>query len=299
MNFLTLNRKNMKTNISYAILAATAILTLGSCSEGQYWTEPADKGAVVAFAKPALSMSVPAKETAPDSYEVTLYRSQTNGDATVNVTFTTATPDVLKGNGTSVTFANGENTAKYIISIGDLMPGVNYSASLAVEQPKDILTQVDPSNLKFSFQISQQQSWTPAGKAGVLESTIIGNESPVEMQVEEGNWPIAGQRLFRITNLYYNLYPNPDVFEEGTEIRFFTDDQGKALNLFSAWSYTGYIEDGEYFYFGCPAAYGSTFTNEGNVYVMNGILGTAASKGGEVSAAYYETITFEWACPAK
>lgn len=64
MNFLTLNRKNMKTNISYAILAATAILTLGSCSEGQYWTEPADKGAVVAFAKPALSMSVPAKETA-------------------------------------------------------------------------------------------------------------------------------------------------------------------------------------------------------------------------------------------
>ena len=282
--------------ISYAIMASVAILTLGSCSEGQYWNEPADKGNVVAFTKPAVNLSIAADATAPSSYEVTINRSQSQSEQTVDVTFETKDTKVLSGP-SSVTFKAGENTATYVITIGEIIPGVNYAATLSVKNPEDALTHVAADNLKFNFNLTQQLTWTAAGTASVTETLFSQGAFSVDMQVEEGNWPVAGQRLFRISNLYHNFFP--EDMESGTELRFYTDDEGNALSMYQPWSYIGYVEDGEYFFFGCPAAYGGSFTNEGNVYIMNGVAGTAGTLTGEVSPAYYDTIAFQWDCPAK
>lgn len=279
-------------------MAAAAVLVLGSCSEGQYWTEPADKGDVVAFAKPAATVAVSPTGQAPASYTVTLYRSQAAGEQTVNVDFTPSksAEGVLSG-ASSVTFKAGENTADYVISIGSLIPGMNYSAKLSVTIPESALTHVNTQNLSFTFSISQALSWTPAGEAAVQSTNWVGNADPMNVKIEEGNWPIAGQRLFRMIDVYYTL--EPQYAEKGTELRFFTDDAGNALELFQNWSYIGEQGDGEYYFFGCPAQYGGQFISQGNEYLMQGVIGTAASLTGAVTPGWYENIYFVWDCPAK
>lgn len=288
----------MKINIKNFLMAAAAVLVLCSCSEGKYWTEPADKGDVVAFAKPAATVSVSPTGQAPSSYTVTLYRSQTASEQTVNVEFTPSesAADVLSG-ASSVTFKAGENTADYVISIGSLIPGMNYSAKLSVTNPENALTHVNSQNLSFTFSISQALSWTAAGEAAVQSSNWVGNETPMNVKVEEGNWPIAGQRLFRLIDVYYVL--EPEYAEQGTELRFFTDDDGNALELFQAWTYMGEMYDDEYCFFGCPAQYGGQFISEGNEYLMQGVIGTAASLTGDVAPGWYENLYFVWDCPAK
>lgn len=286
----------MKLNIKSAFVAAAALFSLASCSEGQYWTEPADKGQVIAFAKPAATVSVGASGTAPESYTVTVYRSQTAGDLEVPVTFTSNNTEVLNGPA-SVSFKNGENTADYTISIGSLIPGMSYTAKLGVNIPDGTITHPATTNLSFTFSISQALSWTEAGEASLQSTNWVGNEEPVTVKVEEGNWPVAGERLFRLIDVYYVL--EPEYAESGTEIRFYTDDAGNALRMANEWSYMGEVNDGEYCFFGCPAAYGGQFISEGNEYLMQGVVGTAASLTGEVSPGWYENLYFTWNCPAK
>lgn len=279
-------------------MAAAAVLILGSCSEGQYWNEPADKGQVVAFAKPAATVTVPATGTAPSSYTVTVYRSQTNGELTVPVELIVSdTTGVLSGPA-NVTFENGKNTADYTLSIGDLMPGVTYSASLGVEAPDStVLTHPDAQNLKFTFNISQALSWTPAGTAALQSSWWVGNEVPAEVQIEEGNWPVAGERLFRLVQPYYVL--DPDYTKKGYEIRFYTDEAGNALKMANDWTYIGVIDDGDYLFFGCPAEYGCQFISQGNEYLMHGVIGYAGTLTGKVTPWNYEQLYFVWDCPKK
>ncbi|MDE5872119.1 MAG: hypothetical protein K2H22_09280, partial [Muribaculaceae bacterium] len=263
----------MKINIKSTFAAAVAVLSLASCSEGQYWTEPADKGQVIAFVKPAATISVGATATAPESYTVTLYRSQTAGDLEVPVTFSNDTTIFTAPS--SVTFKNGENSAEYTFSIGSLIPGMTYTTKLGVKVPEGTITHPDSRNLSFTFTISQALTWTAAGEAGVISTGWVGNEEPVNVKVEEGNWPVAGERLFRLVDVYYTL--EPEYAEPGTELRFYTDDAGNALRMASAWSYMGEMNDGEYCFFGCPAQYGCQFISDGNEYLMQGVVGTSAS----------------------
>lgn len=281
---------------AYAILATIAALTLGSCSEGKYWNEPDNMGEVVAFTKSTVQLSVAADAEAPESYDVVLYRSQADKELTVPVTFATDYPDVIKGSGESVTFEAGHNTAVYTIHIGALTPGVPFSATLEVSNPEDSFIHVDQDNLTFSFSITQALSWKSAGTARLSSSTWVEGVTAT-VNIEEGNWPVAGQRLFRIVDPYYSL--EPDVATKGGELRFFTDDAGVALGMFQAWTFMNEENDGEYYFFGCPAAYGGSFTSEGNNYVMNGVIGYSDSENGPVSPGWYETLSFVWQCPAK
>lgn len=285
----------MKFNIKSTIAPAVALLSLASCSEGQYWTEPADKGQVIAFVKPAETISVGATSAAPESYTVTLYRSQTAGDLEVPVTFSNDTTIFTAPS--SVIFKNGENSAEYTFSIGSLIPGMTYVTKIGVKVPEGTITHPDSRNLSFTFTISQALTWTAAGEAAMVSTNWVGNEEPVNVKVEEGNWPIAGERLFRLINVYYAL--EPDFAVPDTEIRFYTDEAGNALRMGSSWSYMGEEEDGEYFFFGCPAQYGGQFISEGNEYLMKGIVGTATSLTGTVSPGWYENLYFIWDCPAK
>lgn len=287
---------NIKT--AYALMATTAILalsSLSSCKEGKYWDEPGDPGQVVGFAKPAATVTVDADAKAPETYDVTISRSKTVGDLTVDVTLTSDNGDVFTGEKT-VTFKDGEPRAVYTIHIGDIMPGVQYAVKLSVPEQKGSLTHVDPNNLTFTLNLSQNLKWTDAGTATVTSLNWVENVTG-EVKVEEGNWPVAGQRLFRLIDVYEVL--EPDVAEPGADIRFLTDNDGRAIDMFTAWSYMGENSDGEYYFFGCPAEYGGSFTNEGNNYVMTGIVGTSDSLTGEVEPGWYETLTFTWACPTR
>lgn len=277
-------------------MAATALVVLASCSEGQYWTEPDNLGEVVVFAKPAVQVSVDPSETAPTSYTVTVNRSNSNGELTVPVTLTTADSDVLSGP-SSVTFANGSYSADYVISIGTITPGVTYSASLAVTQPSDdTLLDPDSQNLKFSFSITQELVWTKVGTTVVTSVDWAYGDSG-EVVIEEGSWPVEGERLFRLLDVYYAI--EPDYAVEGTELRFFTDNDGNALRMAEDWSNIGEYSTGYgYWWFGCPAKYGCSFYNDGNNYVMYGVLGYGEDAS-DVTAYDYETLTFEWNCPAK
>lgn len=277
-------------------MAAGAVLLLASCSEGQYWNEPADMGQVVAFTKPAASVSVASDATAPDSYTVTVSRSDNQGDLTVPVTLTTGYPDVLSGP-ESVTFANGSYTAEYPIRINGMMPGVNYSAKLAVTQPDEkALIHPNSQNLSFTFSISQALVWTKVGTT-VVTSLSWAEGASGEVVIEEGNWPVAGERLFRMLDVYYAI--EPDYAAKGTELRFFTDNAGNALRMGEDWSNIGEAySSSDDFYFGCPAAYGCSFYNEGNVYVMDGVIGYGPSAA-DITPGWYETLYFQWDCPAK
>lgn len=285
----------MKLNIAYAFLASLATLALGSCSEGKYWNEPDNYGSEVAFTKPAVEIKVGSGEEAPSSYVVTLNRTNSDAAQTVDVNFTTSDPDVLSGEPT-VTFEAGKNTADYVINIGSLVPGLTYTATISVENPEDSFVHVDSQNLSFSFSISSELTWTSAGTAQVTSLSWVDGETGT-VAVEEGNWPVAGQRLFRLIDVYHVL--EPDYAEAGTELRFLTDDAGNALEMFQAWTYIGETYDGEYCMFGCPAQYGCSFTNSGNDYIMDGVIGTAASLTGSVTPGWYETLEFVWNCPAK
>ena len=287
----------MNTKLAYASLAIVAALSLGSCTEGQYWNDPESKGQAVAFAKPAVDISVPADGKAPATYEVTLSRTSSEKALTIPVKFATEQPDVLSAPD-EVTFEAGKSTATYVIKIGSLMPGLQYSATVTPEVEEGF-THVDSKNQSFSFNISQLLIWKSAGTASVTSTTWVENVT-ADVAVEEGNWPVAGQRLFRLVDTYLALEPAEVGVEKGADIRFLTDDSGKALDMFQAWSYIGENDSTNgYYFFGCPAAYGGSFTSEGNKYVMAGVIGYSASLDGAVTPGWYEDLIFVWDCPAK
>lgn len=284
--------RNIK--ISFAALAA---LTLASCSEGQYWNEPNDPGAVYAFPKPAETLSIPADAAMPTSYEVSVRRNTSVGAVSVPVTFTSSSP-LLTGE-SSVSFADGQNEAKYVINISNgAKAGVTYTAKVALTKPEGSKIDVDPSNLTFTLNLSQVLvlQWVGNGVANTYSSTWVANETPVAIPVEEAiNWPVDGQRLMRLVSPYW--YFEPEYCEEGYNIQFYLDAEGNAAGMYQTYTYIGESSNGEYYFFGCPANYGCSFYNEGNIYVMDGVMGYAASPtaaAGAVSAGWYETLQFQW-----
>lgn len=199
----------MKILKSYMALAAGTVLLMASCSEGQYWTEPADMGQVVAFTKPAASISLQPTETAPSSYTVTLSRSINQGDLNVPVTLAVdeSYADVLTGP-TSVSFADGSYTADYTINIGTIEPGNTYKAVLSVTQPDaNALVHPDSQNLSFSFSISQVLSWSRVTDHAIYYDYIIADMYgvsslagyPLEVSVDKCD---NFDGLYRILNPY-------------------------------------------------------------------------------------------------
>ncbi len=191
----------MKTNIKNALVAAAAVFVLGSCSEGQYWTEPTDAGQVVAFVKPAETITLAASDNM-DSFTVKVNRSQTAGDLDYPVKFTTKAEGVLSGPA-SVSFKSGENVADYTISIGDLVPGNNYTATIEVAVPEGTITHPDSSNLKYTFTISKTLTWTSIGMGSFLDAWVMDNaEAPYSVEIMK----VEGMERYRVMNPYKEYY---------------------------------------------------------------------------------------------
>lgn len=273
------------------------MLGLASCSEGQYWNEPSAPGQVVAFAKPAETLNIEADAEVPAVYEVTVSRNEAGAALTVPVAFESSS-DVLSGP-ESVTFEAGCLTAKYPISIASTADILTpYTATLTLEQPEDALLHVNAKNLTFSFNFQRTITfeWADAGMSELYSVAWVENEEGVQVPVEEcTNWPVAGERLFRLVSPYW--YLEPEYAEQGYDIAFVTDDSGNALRMYSDWQYMGEVNEGEYYFFGTPAAYGCTFTSDGNHYTMDGVVGYAASLTGSIAPGWFETLEFLWDAP--
>lgn len=286
----------MKLNKITASFAAFAALAMVSCSEGQYWDEASNPAQVCAFAKPAESLSIPADGTIPSTYEVTVSRSTNGAESTVPVTFKSNSP-LLTG-AESVTFPAGSTSATYTINIASgVKAGLTYTAQLTLGQPEDAITHVKEENLVYTFNLSQVLvlDWQDKGTALTYSYSWVGNDDPIEIPVQEAvNWPTDGQRLMRLVSPYW--YLEPEYCEEGHNIQFYLDDNGDALGMYAAYQYIGESDpDNGYFYFGCPAAYGGSFQNQGNLFVMSGVIGTAASATATTaSPGWYETLAFQW-----
>ncbi len=185
-------------------MAAAAVLVLGSCSEGQYWTEPADKGQVVAFVKPAENVTVDPTDN-PTSFTVKVNRSQTAGDLDYPVTFSTKAEGVLSGP-SSVLFKNGENEADYTISIGNLIPGETYTATVEVAVPEGTITHPDARNLKYTFSITKPLTWSSIGKGTFLDAWVMDNaEAPYSVEIQK----VEGLERYRVVYPYKEYYASP------------------------------------------------------------------------------------------
>lgn len=275
----------------FAATAALLAAVTTSCSEGQYWDEPGNVPTVCAFPKTAATLNIPASDPIPSSYDVTITRNNAGGSVTVPVTFTSSSP--LLSGPASITFSDGATSAAYTISIADgAKAGLTYSATISLEANEEM--QLPDANRTFTFNLSKVLvlDWQPAGTAHTY-SDWAGNEAPVAIPVEEAvNWPIDGERRMRLISPYW--YLEPAYAEEGHNIEFLLTTEGNAKAMYQAWQYMGEINEGDYLFFGCPANYGGYFRNQGDVFVMNGIVGYAASMTGSVSPGWDETMQFQW-----
>lgn len=290
----------MKFNKFY-IFAAGVALAMTSCGEGQYWDEASNPAEVYAFPKPTETLSVPADGVAPSTYEITVMRNTSGAAVTVPVIFSEVNSSgqevsvgLLSG-ADEVTFPAGSNKAVYTINIADgLSAGTTYYAKISLEDPEvaDNQTQVDvnPNNKTFTFSISQAINWTAAGTAEAV-SDWVGNTDPISIPVQYASNVVlsGGMKLYRLVSPYWVM--EPDYAEEGYNLQFYVDADNNAAS-FPSWQSMGEFQQGYEFFIGCPASMGCSFTNDGDVYTLNGYI----AYGEGAPQAYYspEVLVFQW-----
>ena len=285
----------MKLNIIRSSFAIFALAALASCSEGQYWEEPTLSQAY-AFAKPVETVTVGASESFPSSFEITVSRVVAGGEETIPVTLETNT-SLLTGPA-SVTFAAGEHTATYTLSAATGMgAGPQYTATLTLQQPEGTTMEEPEDNQSFSLTVTQELNWIDAGTAQVY-SAWVGNEEPIEVPMQVStNYYDPDMMMARLHNLYYVM--EPEYVADITSIQFIIDKEGNVTGYSPSWQYIGELNsDDTYFCLGLPAAYGCSFTNDGNIYTLNGLIATTPSLTSmKLSPINRETVQFIWDMP--
>ncbi len=81
--------KKMK-NIFLAAAGSLLLLSLGACSEGQYWEQPGNLGEVYVFPKPAQTITVSLSDEMPTAIAVEVTRPEAGAAVDVTVLFATA-----------------------------------------------------------------------------------------------------------------------------------------------------------------------------------------------------------------
>lgn len=288
--------------INKIFIPATLALMLGACGEGKYWSEPPEPLNSFAFAKPAETVVVPAADKAPNSFDVTVRRTNATDDFILPVVFQEVNSngdpvalDVLSGP-SEVVFEKGSLTAVYTITIDDSMivGGSSFYATIEIDPSNatEYESQIKESdtNLKFSFNISQAINWVSAGTASTI-SSWAGNEDPIDIPVEYAAnvTSPSGNKLMRLVSAYW--YLEPDYASEGYNLQFYVDKDNNAVS-FPGWQAMGEVMSGYDFFIGCVSSLGCSFTNDGDVFTLDVITAYGA---GKPQAYYeYETLIFTW-----
>jgi len=298
-------------NIALSALSLS-LLALTSCSEGKYWDSPESYGVdSYAFAKPALTVEVPAEEDMPTVYNVPVSRSEAGEEVTVDVKFTTKT-ECLSGPST-VTFKKGELIAEYPISIDPTLidDGFSYGATIALfkqveTEGKDGATVInDVVITKLDFNISHELIlvWEDAGIAKA-SSTFAGNTEPVDIPVQvASNYPDKKKSLYRLVSPYW--YLDPENGTEGHNIEFlcFKGSAYKADSLPEGWQSIGINDVDENgfpvkLFIGMPEDSESSFKSSKTKYSIKCAIGFSEydnPSDEEVTVTdVMETLTFTW-----
>lgn len=291
-------------NIALSVLSLS-MLALTSCSEGKYWDSPKSYGEAYAFAKPSLTVEIPADDEMPTVYNVPVTRADASQEATIEVTFST-TSDCLSGPST-ITFEKGSLKADYPISINTSLveAGFDYAATVTLAKVEDGLISVEKNNLKLDFKIRHELIliWEDAGVAQVT-SSWAENSSPVEVPVQQAvNYPDSKKSLFRLVSPYW--YLQPEVATEGYNIEFicYKGSAYRADTLPDGWQAMGETDVDEEgtpinLFIGMPADSESSFKSSKNRYSLKCAIGFSEYEDpsdDEVTVSdVMETFTFTW-----
>lgn len=288
----------MKHNIFFAAAGAALLLTLGACSEGQYWEEPGNLGNVYAFPKPVQTLSY-SKSDVPTAISVMVNRTYAGAAVDVPVTFSTTDETAFSGPET-VSFAAGATSAEYIITVApeNLNPGSN-KVVIELDEPEGTLLQPNASNLSYTLNFTLDYTWVSAGTAECV-SAWVQNETPIKVAVEEAKEysDEAGQRMFRLVSPYFVM--EPEYAEEGYNIQFLTTAAGEAVTLNPTLQPIGEESDGLWFIIGSYPGYGAFFSNGDEYTIDSFVFYTEGRDGNDLYILNFEEVlSFKWTCPAK
>lgn len=264
------------------MLAITAFLA--ACSSDGYWDKAPETEGKYSFDQASQNYSVSANEEF-NEVTVRLTRTHSVGDETLPIV-AEFSDEALSG-ASSVTFANGSNTAEYVISVGELEIGVPYTATLTMDGAS--LSTSGIAVTKIS--IFKDYNWLSVGTAQVYsswvgnwgENGLLGSGIKVPVEKAEG---VDG--LYRLNSMYYYMEPSYCP-KKGSHIQFYVDEDYNPVGL-PRMQMIG--EESFCLMFLTSGDYAGAFFKDEDYYIIQTVMGKASDTG--VSLSDYENIAFVW-----
>ncbi len=199
----------MKFNKSMIFMAALAVGTLfTSCSEGEYWDEYSENGTKYSFQSASNDYSYTATEEIP-ALNVTIIRTNANAAETLPVTLTDE-KGVFTAQASEVTFNAGESTANYVLTVGELVAGVTYTATVAFGG--DYTSISGDSITKIS--VTRELEWETTSTRGYYldgtVSTFFGVDPSIPMAIDI--YKAVGADQYRFESPFAHVSTGNDGF---------------------------------------------------------------------------------------
>lgn len=273
-------------NKTWGLLFLLTTLLFTACStdqEGPFYTETG-----VAFSSGTLTGVL----VLPDdpTFTVDVFRSGTSGTLSGKVSITT-NPTLDGCTVTDYSFAEGEAKSAVTVNVSPLKIGGTLKITLTIDGTDVAVGGTNQTTLT----VSKDYTWLPAGKA-LFSCGWSGEEVETEVAIQKAK---ESNGLFRLVSPYYYSEKAAEAegvtLEEGHHIQFQLDEDNGAPIGFPSHPQSIGEADGDYgnLYFAYTPGYNNcSFTNNGNVYSINGLI--AYDGEGEIQLGWYETIIFVW-----
>ena len=280
-------------------MTAVAAIAFCSCSEEGYWEPYEIEEAQYSFAQEKQSYSLTATDSL-SSVTVTVYRNNSGAEVTLPLNVQLSDPYVLSVADSAVTFAAGSNTAELEVAVDEayIVMGTSYTASFSFVVDSVNFTEDNYSisgNKSHVVSILKDYTWVSAGKV-VMASNWAGAKAyvPIENAKE---YDKNGNKLYRLNSPYYYLEPSYCP-KPGAHLQFILDANANAVTIAPSIQSIGEAASAGgvwNFYYTTSGGYAQycSFTNEGNVYTMNGLWINGDATIG-YSVQYTASEMFQW-----
>ncbi len=269
------------------VLAAGFAFT--SCSEGEYWDEYQEEETKYSFEGASTKLSITPADTIKE-VKVSIFRTVAGAADSLDIVVKSAAPQFTEVP-TKVFFAPGSVSADCILKFDGIAVGMSATAQLAFASEK---TSVSGDSI-ITVTVAIDYTWVPAGNC-VFASNWAGvqDELAIEKAVE-----CTDAHLYRVVSPYYYLEPSYCP-KPGYHIEFYLDkDTYEPLTLPSFQDIgEGSSKGGNWLLYYSPSQ-GSTFTRQGNVFIINAFW-AYGTETAPVGVADYAEEMFQWldGCPA-
>jgi hypothetical protein len=267
------------------ILAAALYLTLAACTEEVLRdASPAQDGGVQAYIPETNRASRSFLPDAPTTFTVTIGRQNTTGRVSVPLSLTEEKGRLKFENGvaikdTAITFEDGKALVELVVDFSKMALGESTSLKLAIKNDADRYLYGLP---EYNITVERDYKWVDVGKVTFYDGFWTGETAKIPVQ------QAAGTQLFRFPNIYSEIFlaldpTDPDIEAcRGYHLQFYLDttytDASKKYRSCKADSLPSGDQDlgigmyGYIFLWGGSYASSCAFTNDGNVYTINGLM---------------------------